>query len=92
MSKSLNIGFIGIGNMGLPIAKNLIAAGFNVTIYNRTLAKTEPLQLLGASIASSIQQAVKNADVVVTMLSDDAALNDVSKQIIPSMKQGAIHF
>lgn len=91
MTNTTRIGFIGLGNMGTPIAKNLIAAGFDVTIYNRTPAKTSAFQSLRASIAATPQGAAAHADVVITMLSDDDALNDISKQIVPALEKNAIH-
>lgn len=92
MNDKLKIGFIGLGNMGTPIAKNLIAAGLDVTVYNRSSEKTEAFKVLNTTVATTLQRAVAGADVVVTMLSDDAALKEVSMQFIPVLKSGAIHF
>lgn len=87
----MTIGFIGLGNMGSPIAKNLLEAGFKVQAYNRSLEKTKPIQDSGALIFVTAQEAVKETDVVITMLSDDAALKDVAAKILPAMKPGAVH-
>src|SRR5260221_8594436 len=71
------IGWIGLGNMGLPMAKNLLKAGFEVTVYNRTAAKATPLQEAGAALAGSPGELWEKADTVITMVADDAALRQV---------------
>ena len=77
MSTQANIAFIGLGTMGFGMASNLLAAGYNVTAYNRTRSRGEPLVAKGAVLAASPQAAVANADVVITMVSDDAAIEEV---------------
>lgn len=71
------IGWIGLGNMGIPMAKNLLKAGFEVTVYNRTAARAVPLQEAGARIAASPAALWESADTVITMVSDDAALRQI---------------
>src|SRR5579872_2488960 len=71
------IGWIGLGNMGLPMANNLIKAGFPVTVYNRTASKAGPLQAAGAGLAASPADLWQKADIVITMVSDDAALKAI---------------
>ena len=71
------IGWIGLGNMGLPMAKNLVRAGFEVIVYNRTAAKAAPLVEAGASLAGSPRELWEKADMVITMVADDAALRQV---------------
>jgi 3-hydroxyisobutyrate dehydrogenase len=72
------IGWIGIGNMGVPMVKNLVKAGFKVTVYNRTVEKAKALQQdVDVDIANSPIDIVQNSDIVITMLTDDAALLDV---------------
>jgi 3-hydroxyisobutyrate dehydrogenase len=71
------IGWIGLGNMGLPMAKNLLKAGFEVIVYNRTAAKAAPLVEAGASLAGSPGELWEKADTVITMVADDAALKQV---------------
>jgi 3-hydroxyisobutyrate dehydrogenase len=71
------IGWLGIGNMGMPMAKNLLKAGFDVTVYNRTAAKAAPLQEAGARLAVSAAAIWADADVVITMVSDDGALREI---------------
>jgi 3-hydroxyisobutyrate dehydrogenase-like beta-hydroxyacid dehydrogenase len=68
------IGFIGLGTMGKPMAANLIRKGYAVTVYNRTPEKADELVALGAEAAATPAEAARKADVVFTMLSNDAAL------------------
>lgn len=71
------IGFIGLGTMGAPMASNLLKKGYEVTVYNRTAAKCEPLAKQGASVAASPKEAAQKADIVITMVSNDASIADV---------------
>jgi 3-hydroxyisobutyrate dehydrogenase len=76
--KTIKVGWIGIGNMGVPMVKNLVKAGFSVTIYNRTAEKALALQNeTGVSVANSPAELVADNDFIITMLSDDAALTEV---------------
>lgn len=72
-----NIAFIGLGIMGLPMAKNLMSAGFNVTGYNRSEAAVNALAEAGGSMAASIAEAVAEADVIITMVPDSPDVQDV---------------
>jgi 3-hydroxyisobutyrate dehydrogenase len=71
------IGWIGLGNMGVPMARNLVRAGYAVTVYNRTAAKAAVLVEAGAELAVSPAALLEAADIVITMLSDDAAVREV---------------
>ena len=71
------VAFIGTGIMGGSIAEHLISAGYDVTVYNRTAKKTENLASLGAHVADSIVDAVKDADVVFTMVGYPTDVEDV---------------
>ena len=84
------ISFIGIGLMGLPMAKNILKAGYSLKVFNRTQNKAEPLKEFGAEIVSSIDDVVKESDVVITMLTDDGAINDVmeSSNFLENLKSG----
>ncbi|MDA7713347.1 NAD(P)-dependent oxidoreductase [Candidatus Pelagibacter sp.] len=86
-----NIGFIGIGLMGFPMAKNLLKSGYNLKAYNRSQDKADRLKEYGAEISLSIKDVVTNADVVITMLTDDAAVEKVmsSDEFISNIKEGA---
>jgi 3-hydroxyisobutyrate dehydrogenase-like beta-hydroxyacid dehydrogenase len=85
-----SIAFIGLGNMGYPIAKNLIEQGFSVSLYNRTPEKIRDLVSLGGRTADTPAAAVANAAVVMTMLSDDAAVTDVALQVLPALTPGTV--
>ena len=74
---TLKIGWIGLGNMGNPMVQNLLRAGYNITVYNRSKDKESPLIALGASSATSPAELIKTCDVVITMLSNDAAVKEV---------------
>ena len=71
------VGFIGLGIMGQPMALNLIKAGYKLTVYNRTASKAEPLKTAGATVASTPAEAVKNAEFVVSIVSDTNAMEEV---------------
>jgi 3-hydroxyisobutyrate dehydrogenase-like beta-hydroxyacid dehydrogenase len=71
------IGFIGLGLMGKPMARNLLKAGFPLVMWNRTAAKAEDLVREGAKLAANPREAAAQADVLVTIVSDPPALEDV---------------
>ncbi|MEN6335532.1 MAG: NAD(P)-dependent oxidoreductase [Phycisphaerales bacterium] len=89
----MKVGFIGLGQMGAGMAANLLKAGHEVTVYNRTPEKTQPLVEQGAKPATGIADACEAA-AVFTMLSDDRALEDVAfgdDGILRHLPEGAIH-
>ena len=71
------IGFIGLGTMGLPMAGHLLKAGYQLMVYNRTVAKTASLKEQGAEVADSPAKMAGTCDVVITMLTADAAVEEV---------------
>ncbi|MDA8227535.1 MAG: NAD(P)-dependent oxidoreductase [Desulfitobacterium hafniense] len=71
------IGFIGLGTMGLPMAENLLKAGYSLVVFNRTSDKSEKLRVLGAQIAACPADVTRMSDVVFTMLSNDAVVEEV---------------
>ena len=71
------IAFLGLGQMGAPMAGRLLDAGHEVTVWNRTAARAEPLKARGATVASTPAEATSGAEAVITMLTDPAALEDV---------------
>ena len=77
--------------MGLPMAKNLLKAGYELKAFNRTESKAEPLKEFGAEIASSIKDVVNGSDAVITMLTDDKAIDDVmySSDFLDNLKSDA---
>ena len=78
MSTTNKIGWIGLGNMGNPMVKNLVKAGFEVAVYNRNPEKSKALQAeVKVEIAASLAELAGSSDFIFTMLSDDAALKEV---------------
>ena len=91
--KTMHIGFIGLGQMGAGMAANLVKAGHDVTVYNRTRAKAEALVAQGAKAAASVSDTCRG-DAVITMLANDYAVENVvlgDEGIIASLPAGAIH-
>ena len=84
-----NIAFLGLGAMGTPMAHRLLATGHPLTVWNRTASRTEPLVAAGAKAAGTPAQAVADADIVITMLSDPAAVLDVFAAFAPGLRSGA---
>ena len=78
--------------MGLPMSKNLIKAGYNLTVFNRSKSKAEPLKEFGAKISNTLKDAVDGSDIVITMLTDDTAVDEVmnNDDFTKSLKSGAI--
>ncbi len=89
----MEIGFIGLGNMGSPIARNLLKAGHQVAVFNRTRSKAESLAADGAQIAATPAEAAR-AGLVFTMLSDDQAVEEVvfgPDGILAALPSGGTH-
>jgi 2-hydroxy-3-oxopropionate reductase len=88
-----SIAFLGTGLMGAPMCQNLLSAGLPLTVWNRSLAKAEPLAKRGAVVADSPQSAVADADVVITMLSDGPAVSAVmfEQGAADAIREGATH-
>ncbi|HEY2418507.1 MAG TPA: NAD(P)-dependent oxidoreductase [Steroidobacteraceae bacterium] len=91
---ALKLGFIGLGRMGQCMVPRLLAAGYDVALYNRSPEKLPPLIGLGAHASASIAQVAAYGGLVLTMLSDDAALAAVTQErggLIDSLPAGGIH-
>ena len=86
----MRIAFLGTGIMGAPMARHLAQAGHDVTVWNRTSEKAEPLVEHGAAVAGSPEEAVDGAEVIVTMLTDTGAVEDVMRAAAPAAPAGAI--
>ncbi len=71
------VGFIGLGIMGKPMARNLMDAGYEVTVYNRSPEKAEELEASGATVAETPSEVAQNSDVVITMLPDSPQVSEV---------------
>ena len=84
----MQIGFIGIGLMGFPMAKNLLNSGYKLKAFNRSQDKAEKLKNFGAVISTSIKDAVTNSDIIITMLTDDIAVEKVmgNEEFIKNIK------
>jgi len=83
------LGFIGLGNMGYPMAKNLEAAGFPLYIYNRFAEKAENFR--GTStVCESVTALVNNADMIFTMLTNDTVVKSVYEEILKQNIQGKL--
>lgn len=74
------VGFIGLGNMGHPMAKNLEKAGFYLSVYNRTAEKAEDFKEK-SKVCSTVSELVQNSDIIFTMLTNDTAVKAVYEEI-----------
>jgi 2-hydroxy-3-oxopropionate reductase len=90
MTTKPNIAFLGTGLMGQPMAGNLLRAGFALNVWNRSAAKTAPLVALGASAAATPRDAVKNADIVITMLLNGDVVDQVLTEVTPHLVPGGL--
>ena len=90
----MKVGFIGLGRMGQGMARRILDAGHDLVVYNRTADKAAPLGDAGAAIAESVAAVCRDREVVITMLTDDAALDDVARAdggLLGALAGGAIH-
>jgi 3-hydroxyisobutyrate dehydrogenase-like beta-hydroxyacid dehydrogenase len=90
----MKLAFIGLGSMGLPMATNLLKAGHDLIVYNRTRERAESLAKQGARVAGSPREAASGAEVLITMLADDAAVEAVifgDQGALLGLNRGAIH-
>jgi 3-hydroxyisobutyrate dehydrogenase-like beta-hydroxyacid dehydrogenase len=90
----MKVGFIGLGNMGSAMARNLIKAGHRLTVYNRTRSRAEELRSLGATIAGAPNEAASGADALITMLADDSVVEEIifsPGAAIQSLPAGGVH-
>ena len=90
----MKVGFIGLGNMGSGMARNLIKAGHALTVYNRTRKRAEEFKALGAKVADTPADAASGVEVLITMLADDHALEGVvfePGRVLQSLSGGAVH-
>lgn len=88
----MKLGWVGLGNMGVPISMNLLKAGYSVTVFNRTASKTTELVAAGAVQAKSLEELIQENDVIFTMVSDDEAVKDLylSNKLLEIAKPGQI--
>jgi 3-hydroxyisobutyrate dehydrogenase-like beta-hydroxyacid dehydrogenase len=91
--EAMDVGIVGLGNMGSGIAKSLLRAGHRVTAYNRTRARADALVSSGAKVATTVAEACRG-EAVLTMLADDAAVESVvfgESGILSTLPSGGIH-
>ncbi|HXZ01474.1 MAG TPA: NAD(P)-dependent oxidoreductase [Stellaceae bacterium] len=90
--KKKKVAFIGLGKMGAGMAGRILRMGYDLSVWNRTAAKADPLVATGAKLASSAEAAAGDADIVITSLMDDASVLElVNGVLLKAMKPGAIH-
>ena len=84
----MKIAFIGTGLMGYPMASNLLKKKLNLKVFSRTIDKAKPLEKLGAVVSNSLGEAVKDTDIIITMLTDDEAVEKVlgDKEFLNNLK------
>jgi 3-hydroxyisobutyrate dehydrogenase-like beta-hydroxyacid dehydrogenase len=90
----MKVAFVGLGGMGSAMAQNLLAQGHELAVYNRTPARAEPLRVKGARVAGSAAEAARGSEVVVSMLADDAAVEEIAfgeDGIVAGLAENAIH-
>lgn len=92
MQEEKRVTFLGTGLMGAPMARNVLVAGHELVVWNRSPEKTEPLRREGAQVAVTAAAAVREADVIVSILSDGAATRSVLEDpaLVQNLPQGAI--
>ena len=94
--KDTTVGFIGLGNMGLPMAKNILKAGYPLIVWNRTVQRTESLKQMGAKVASNPKELASRASIIITMLFGPPAVEEVvlgkkdASSLIEGIGQGKI--
>src|SRR3984885_13055347 len=89
----MDVGFIGLGHMGAPMARNMLKAGHHLIVYNRTRSKVETLAREGAQIAERVADACQG-EVLITMLADDPAVEGVvfgDRGAHSALRRDAIH-
>jgi len=91
----MKVGFIGLGIMGGGMARNLLAGGHEVTVWNRTRAKAEALGAAGATVADAPLETAVGADVLITVLDGDASVGEIlfggGDDLIAALPEGAVH-
>jgi len=86
----LAVGLIGLGSMGAAIGERLLVSGCALTVHNRTPEKAEPLRARGAAVAGSASELAASVDVVLTSLTDDAALEAVAAEVARTARPGTV--
>jgi len=89
----MRIAFLGLGKMGSAVARHMLNAGHDLTVWNRTIAHADPLKALGAKVAESPSEAIAGCEVAFTMVMDDPALEAIAFEsgAIKAIPPGSIH-
>jgi len=90
----MKVGFLGLGSMGRAMARNLIKAGHSLTVYNKTHSRAQELASLGAKVAHTPGQAASDAEAIITMVADDAAIEAIvlgHNAALEALPAGAVH-
>jgi len=90
----MQIGFVGLGLLGTPLAANLVEAGHTVFVYNRTASKAAHFKQKGATVAGSLAELAKQVEVIFSIVSDDAALKSICEGkdgLVQNARPGALH-
>ena len=92
MEETKKVAFLGTGLMGFPMAQNILKSGYNVTVFNRSPAKANPLLEVGAKIAATPTEATEGAEIIITMLSDGTAVQEIleSDKLKASLAENSI--
>ena len=85
------VAFVGLGNMGTPMARNLLKGGYPLYVYNRSKDKAKPLTDEGAKLLNEPKEAFEKVSIVITMLANDQALEAVSTELLKTIKPGDLH-
>ena len=85
---SVRVAVAGLGKMGVPIAERILDAGYPLAVWNRTRSRAEPLAELGATVLDAPADALARADVCITMLTDDEALEAVAAEVLAGASPG----
>lgn len=89
-TQALRVAVLGMGTMGAAMARAILRSGFEVTVWNRSPEKTKPLVDAGARMADAPADAVRDADVVLTMLFDADAVLSVAAEFLPAVREAAV--
>jgi 3-hydroxyisobutyrate dehydrogenase-like beta-hydroxyacid dehydrogenase len=86
------IAFLGLGNLGTPIAESLVKSGFELTVWNRTFSKTQPLADIGAKTVEDPLDAITPGGIVISVLADDSAVEKkFSAELLAKLGQNGVH-
>ena len=86
----MTLGFAGIGLMGLPMCRRLLAAGYPLTVWNRNRDKCAPLQAEGAAVVATPAELAQHCDVLILCLADTSAVCEVTEAVLPALQKGQI--